>query len=238
MDNLMTLAAGLISQETRRVEIAGENIAHIATPGYKREIAFQDALAQSAAAGSPAPARADAPIDVATDFSAGKLVHTGNPLDLSITGAGFFEIATTDGPAYTRLGRFLRGADGRLVTPQGWALQGSNGDVRVGTNGWRIERDGTVIDHGNSVANIRIVDFDDLTKLRRLEGSLFVPNGAQGADVEQVNVTQGYVESSNVALGNDMMQMMEAMRRVESGQKLIHGYDDMMGVVMQRLGEM
>ncbi|WP_353556364.1 flagellar hook basal-body protein [Paraburkholderia terrae] len=234
----MTLAIGLISHETRRVEIAGENVANVATPGYKREIAFQDALVAGTAVGTRPGARADNAVAVATDFNAGKLVHTANPLDLSITGPGFFEVATTDGAAYTRLGKLQRDADGRLVTSQGWPLQGSNGDVRVSADNWHIERDGTVIDNGNSVATVRVVNFDDVTKLRRVEGGLFVADGAQGTEVDRVQITQGFIESSNVALGNDMMQMMEAMRRVESGQKLVHAYDDMMGSVMQRLGEM
>ncbi|WP_370710361.1 flagellar hook-basal body protein [Paraburkholderia sp. IW21] len=240
MDNVMLLATRLISLQTRRVEIAGENVANVATPGYKREIAFEDALAAAGADHFQAASivgNANGST-VATDFSAGKLVHTGDPFDLSITGAGFFEVATTDGPAYTRLGSFQRDADGRLVTAQGWPLQGSNGDVRVNAANWHVERDGTVIDNGNTVAVVRIVDFDDTAKLRRTDGGLFVSDGAQAADVDRVQVSQGYIESSNATLPTDMMQMMEAMRRVESGQKLVHAYDDMMGSVMQRLGEM
>jgi flagellar basal-body rod protein FlgF len=240
MDNLMTVAASLISHETRRIETAGQNLANVATPGYKRQIAFDDVLA----AGRSGTVSLDdvltpPPTGIATDFSAGKLVHTGNPLDLSISGTGFFEVMTANGPAYTRLGAFQRDADGRLVTAQGWALQGAGGgDVVLRSNNWQIASDGTLIDDGTPAAVIRVATFADPKQLTRGADGLFHAANAQVVDSEQPHIVQGFIESSNVAVGNDMMQMMEAMRRVESGQKLVHAYDDMVGTVLQRLGDM
>ncbi|TKC89467.1 flagellar hook basal-body protein [Trinickia terrae] len=238
MDDLMTLATRLISLETQRVESAGRNIANTATPGYKREIAFAETLAEATGGGAAPVAAASPVLRTATDFSAGKLVHTGNPLDLSITGPGFFEVATADGPAYTRLGSFQRDADGRLVTTQGWPLQGANGDVIVSSGDWRVERDGTVIDGGNTVSVIRIANFDDPAKLVRLGDGLYAADGSRAMDVEDPHIAQGFAEGSNAVAASDMIQLMEAMRRVESGQKLVHAYDDMVGNVLQRLGDM
>jgi flagellar basal body rod protein FlgG len=59
-----------------------------------------------------------------------------------------------------------------------------------------------------------------------------------GANTLASSVQQGYVEAANVSVGNDMIQIMEAMRRIESGQKLVHVYDDMVGTALQRLGGM
>jgi flagellar basal-body rod protein FlgF len=238
MDNLMILATGLISHETRRVETAGQNIANVATPGYKRQIAFEDVLAADQPAVSPQALAARPPTGIATDFSAGKLIHTGNPLDFSVSGPGFFEVATPNGLAYTRLGSFQRDADGRLVTARGAVLQSmGGGDIVVRSNNWRIERDGTLVDDGNPSAVIRVVTFSDTTRLTRAEDGLFLANRVEAVEVAQPQVMQGFVESSNVSVGNDMIQMMEAMRRVESGQKLVHAYDDMIGTVLQRLGD-
>lgn len=241
MDNLMTLAAGLISHETRRVETAGQNLANVATPGYKRQIAFEDVLATSRAnaAQQSAADKTTPTAGIATDFSAGKLVHTGNPLDLSISGPGLFEVMTSNGPAYTRLGSFQRDANGRIVTPQGWPLQGAGGgDVVVRSNNWQIASDGTLIDDGTPSTVIRVATFADPAQLVRGADGLFHAKEAQPIDSEQPRIVQGFIESSNVAVGNDMMQMMEAMRRIESGQKLVHAYDDMVGTVLQRLGDM
>lgn len=234
----MTLATDLISLETRRVETAGQNIANVATPGYKRQIAFDDVLAAGSATGGSAVANALPPTGIATDFAAGKLIHTGNPLDLSINGQGFFEVATSSGLAYTRLGSFQRDADGRLVTGKGAALQAmGGGDVVVRSNNWHVERDGTLVDDGNPSVVIRVATFPDPSRLTRGDDGLFHANGAQAVDVDPPQLVQGFVESSNVSVGNDMMQMMEAMRRIESGQKLVHAYDDMIGTVLQRLGD-
>lgn len=234
MDQIMALATGLIASETRRVEAAGHNVANVATPGFKREVAFQDLLDSGPVTGKYEAQR----VKSSTDFSAGKLVHTGNPLDLSINGPGFFEVSTPNGPAYTRLGSLVRDDAGRLTTPQGWPLQGSGGDVVISSANWHIERDGTVIDDGNPVAVVKVLAFDDPSTLRRIDGGFFVAEGRPGTQLDDVKVSQGFVESSNVTLANDMMQMMEAMRRVESGQKIVHTYDDMMGSALQRLGDM
>jgi flagellar basal-body rod protein FlgF len=234
MDSIMALGTHLIAAETRRVETASQNIANVASPGYKRAVAFQDVLDSVSASARPrAPSIASG-----TDFSAGKLIHTNNPLDLALNGRGFFEVATVNGPAYTRLGSFTRDASGRLLTAQGWPLQGSGGDVVVSSADWHIEKDGTVIDNGNPVAMINVLDFADLSKMQRTDGDLFSANGQIAMPVDGALISQNYLESSNVTLATDMIQMMEAMRRVESGQKIIHAYDDMMGNALQRLGEM
>ncbi|KAK47801.1 hypothetical protein BG58_41075 [Caballeronia jiangsuensis] len=233
MDKIMALGANLIALETRRVETAGHNVANAATSGFKREVAFDDLM------DSVAPTRLGTPaLKVGTDFSAGKLVHTGDPFDLSINGNGFFEVASPNGPAYTRLGALTRDDSGRLLARNGWPLQGSAGDVVVTSADWHVEPDGTVIDAGNPVATVKVVAFDDPSKLRRLDGGFFVADAANPVNVDDPQIRQGFVETSNVTLANDMIQMMAAMRRVESGQKIVHAYDDMIGTVLQRLGDM
>lgn len=237
----MTLAAGLIASETRQVETAAQNIANLATPGYKRQITFSDALAQASASASSSSLVVSQPVQraVATDFTPGKMIHTGNPLDLALAGGGFFEVATPSGTAYMRGGSFQRDAAGRFVTPQGWVLQSvGGGDVIVRSQNWRVESDGTVLDDGNPVAVIGTASFRDPTRLVRAGNGLYQANGMQPTELTEPRVAQGFLESSNVSNGNEMVRMMEAMRRVESGQKLVHAYDDMMGTVLQRLGDM
>ncbi len=234
MDDLMTLSMHLMSLETQRVETAARNLANVATPGYRREIAFQDVLANDAANIAGAP-----PIRRTADFSAGRLVHSGDPFDLAIAGDGFFEVTTDAGPAYTRAGTFRRAPDGRVVTRAGnWPLRGADGDVVVGMDGWRVDPDGTVVDHGVSTSRIRIVAFDEPSRLRRIADGLYAPDGAQATQAATARLVQGFVEASNVNAADDMVRLVEAMRRVETGQKLVHAYDDLMGTVLQRLGGM
>lgn len=271
MDNLMLTATQMIARESQRVEVSANNIANVATPGFKRELAFHSVLgaqaaqqlqqqALDAAAGvapEPEPAlregAAQAPaatraMQRATDFAAGKLQHTGNPYDLSVTGPGFLQLATERGFVYARTAALHRDGEGRLVTAQGWRLQAAGGgDVSVSGEDWKLERDGTVVDAGNPASAVRLVEFDQLERLTRAGGNAFAAPedarmserqpGAQGAALASA-VQQGYLEAANVSVGDDMVQIMEAMRRIESAQKLVHAYDDMVGSALQRLGGM
>ena len=269
MDNLMLTATQMIARESQRVEVSANNIANVATPGFKRELAFHSVLgaqaaqqlqqqALDAAAGiapeadlregaaqAPAASRA---MRRATDFAAGKLQHTGNPYDLSVAGPGFLQLATERGFVYARTAALHRDGEGRLVTAQGWRLQAAGGgDVSVSGEDWKLERDGTVVDAGNPSSAVRLVEFDELERLTRAGGNAFAaPDdarmrerlpGAHGAALASA-VQQGYLEAANVSVGDDMVQIMEAMRRIESAQKLVHAYDDMVGSALQRLGGM
>lgn len=245
MDKLMITATQLISRESQRVEVAANNISNVATPGYKRQLAFQSVLGLDALAQQPAGQPAGQAQSVAgamaraTDFSAGKLQHTGNPYDLTVTGPGFFQLATDNGYAYARTASFHRTADGYLQTPQGWRLQSADGgDVIVSGEDWKLEKDGTIVDNGNPSTAVRLVEFDDVGKLVRSAGNLFSASASDARAAENSAMQQGYLEAANVSVGNDMIQIMEAMRRIESGQKLVHVYDDMVGNALQRLGEM
>lgn len=234
----MTLAVGLIASETRQVETTAQNIANLATPGYKRQITFADALGQ-AQTGAPPSALPQANRTVATDFTPGKLVHTGNPFDLALRGGGFFTVATPHGLAYVRSGTFRPDPNGRLVTAQGWALQNAGGgDVVVRSSDWHVESDGTAVDNGNPVAVIGTASFRDPGQLARAGSGLYFANGATPDELIDSRVVQGFLEASNVSNGDEMVRMMEAMRRIESGQKLVHAYDDMMSAALQRMGGM
>ncbi len=243
MDSLMITATELIAQETRRVEASSQNIANTATPGYKSRISFQQAMSGLEQRPSAVSPQARNTLQ-ATDFASGKMVHTGNPLDIAITGPGFFQLNTDDGIAYTRAGSFQRDADGRLVTANGGYLQSAEGgDISVHGSEWRIEADGAVIDQGAPVATIGIVEFESPQSLVRKGDNLFVADSSRTTPAEPKAATtstlaQGYVEMANVSVGNDMIRIMESMRRIESGQKVIHAYDDMIGNVLQRLGDM
>lgn len=269
MDNLMLTATQMIARESQRVEVSANNIANVATPGFKRELAFQSVLGAEAAqqlqqqalddaagvapdaglreGATQAPAASRA-MRRATDFAAGKLQHTGNPYDLSVTGPGFLQLATARGYVYARTAALHRDGEGRLVTAQGWRLQAAGGgDVTVSGENWKLERDGTVLDAGNPAAAVRLVEFEQLERLTRAGGNAFLaPDdarmserlpGAQGPALVSA-VQQGYLEAANVSVGDDMVQIMEAMRRIESAQKLVHAYDDMVGSALQRLGGM
>lgn len=245
----MVTATQMISRESQRVEVSASNIANVATPGYKRQLAFQSALGLEALQQAQTEQR---PVGLqamtrATDFSAGKLQPTGNALDLAVTGPGFFQLATEHGTVYARTASFHRNADGQLVTAQGARLQAAGGgDVLVSGENWKLSPDGTVVDNGNPATAVRLVEFDEPEKLSRTGGNTFAAStdahlrevGGQADGNAGTTIRQGYLEAANVSVGDDMVKIMEAMRRIESGQKLVHVYDDMVGTALQRLGGM
>ncbi len=163
-------------------------------------------------------------------------MQTGNPNDLSILGDGFFAVGANNQVFYTRQGIFSRDGAGRLINPQGYALQAGGSDLVLKDGGFTVEPDGTVLQKGEPVAKIDVVDFKDRRALVSEEGGMFsAPQ--PGATVDQAAVRQGALESSNVSMGEEMISIMEALRRAESGQKLMNVYDDLMARAITSFGQ-
>src|SRR6478672_3511202 len=124
MHQVLTMILGSMHADMTRMDRVGMNIANAQTPGYKRELvsvlAFQARIDGGAA---DAALRVTAGIDQ----HAGTLKSTGQKLDLALSGPGWFEVQTADGPAYTRAGNFRLDAQGRLVTQQGDPVMGTGG---------------------------------------------------------------------------------------------------------------
>jgi flagellar basal-body rod protein FlgG len=223
------IASQILARSEERAEIAAQNLTNASTPGYRRRIAFST-LVDGGAAGTPRTG-------TAADFTAGQLVSTASPTDLAIAGDGFFEVRDGDRLLYTRQGQFRRDGDGRLVTGQGMALQSvDGGDVVVGDGNFEVAADGTVTRHGAPLARIALVDFEDRTALRAENGG-FAAGAAEPRPVTAPAIRQGMTESSNVNTGDEMVAMMEAVRRAETGQRLVTTWDDLMGRALNLFGQ-
>ena len=229
MGDIVEIASGILSRSERRIEIAASNVANIATPGYKRQVSFS---ALVSAAGEQVPE-----VGGYTDFAIGKPVETGNPYDLAITGDGFFAVRSGDRLLYTRRGQFQREPDGTLITGEGLAVQArGGGDIVLKGASFEVTQDGTVLDDGEPTAKLAVVAFGDPTGVS-WEGSLFDAPADTVVDVSQPAIRQGVLESSNVSTGDEMVTIMEALRRAETGQRLIGVYDDLMGRALSAFGQ-
>jgi flagellar basal body rod protein FlgG len=227
------IAAQILARAEQRAETAAQNITNASTPGYRRRISFAEAM-------NPAGAGAEASrtMGAALDFSAGQLAETGNLSDIAIAGEGFFVVRSEDDLLYTRQGQFRRDEDGRLTTPQGLILQSSDGgDVVVGGENFEVAADGIVTRRGEPVARIALVDFEDRAALRSTDKGAFDAGEAEPRPVEAQALRQGMIESSNVNTGDEMVAMMEAVRRAETGQRLVTTYDDLMGRALNLFGQ-
>jgi flagellar basal-body rod protein FlgF len=232
MGTLVELGAATLAQAERRVEVAGENIANVATSGYKRRVAFATLL-EAATNGDAAVPN----IGTTIDLSAGKLQSTGNPADLAIAGPGYFLVRSDDGQIYTRKGQFAVDQDGRLVNDRGFALQLESGnDVKVAAGDFEIRSDRTIVQKGVALGKVAVYESVGQTALEPVNGGFSATGGTLTLSEDSV-IKQGMTEASNVSTGNEMVNMMESLRRAESGQRVINVYDDLMARVITTFGE-
>jgi flagellar basal-body rod protein FlgF len=229
MSGLVGVAAAMLSQSEKRVEIAAENVANLSSPGYKKRVGFSEMIASPTGISSQSSSF--------VDLSAGKLRQTGNPTDLAIVGDGFFVVSDQQETGYTRAGQFTRTADGRLVNAQGLALQAADGgDLVLQDGAFSISADGIVTQAGAPVGRVAIADFADRGPLGE-SGGLFRATAADPVDATGAVVRQGSLEASNVSTGEEMVAMMEALRRAEGAQRLVNVYDELMGRILGSVGQ-
>lgn len=228
----------------KRLDIISNNLANVNTPGFKKDhMSFESLLAGSVNPPAvPQGSTAD-PIlqreNIYIDYGAGPVTQTGNPLDLTIDGDGFFVIQTPNGQAYTRQGNFRLSADGTLVTVDGMQVLGQGGPIRVQGSVIEIDYKGVVTVDGTPSGTISIVDFPRPYALTKTDGARFVPADAQTAtQAASGSIRQGHLEGSNVDSISEMVQMIETNRYFETCSKVIKGFDDMAAKAANDIGRL
>jgi flagellar basal-body rod protein FlgF len=232
MGQILEIGGAMLSRSESAVEFAAHNIANVGTSAYKRRIGYDQILSGQADMQSLAMKQS-----MAVDFSSGKEIVTDNPYDLSIKGNAFFVVRGPDGISYTRSGQFHRDETGRLVNTQGQALQAvGGGDLTLTQAGFHLGADGSVVEEGQAVKRIALVDFQDRTALQPADGGGFTAAESLAQPADGASVRQGAIEGSNVTTGDEMVSMMAALRRAETGQRLVQVYDDLMGRALSAFG--
>jgi flagellar basal-body rod protein FlgF len=240
MGALIDSVGEIMSRAERRVEISAQNISNITTPGYKRVVNFESELAPKGNFDPTEISNASPPsaTTLAIDFTPGKRVDTGSNNDLAILGDGFFVVQGNEGSLYTRAGRFQRDADGQLVTTQGFPLQSeSGGDITLKEGPFLVQSDGTVMQAGEAVGRIAVVDFTDRSLATPIEGGLFSTPDSNVRKIDSASIDQGSLEASNVSAGTEMIAIMAAMRNAQAGAKLANLYDDLMARAITAFGQ-
>lgn len=227
MDTTAYIALSRQAALARRMTVLAHNLANMNTPGFKAErIRFETVWEP---AGPPGRLAFVQEVGRLWDLTDGPLTPTGNPLDFAIAGDGFFTVATADGPAYTRSGRFHLTAEGTIVTSAGQPLLDENGaPVTVPAGSTRIELapDGTLSAEGGTFARLQLVSFDDSARFERLGDGLFrtdqVPRPAATARLEQ-----GMLEGSNVEPISEMTRLIETTRAFEMVQRMLETHHEL-----------
>lgn len=252
-------ASGFIAAE-RRLETITNNLANMNTAGFKADkMVFQSYLAEAggqppgeSTPQNPNPAYMRqsefvVPSEQYTDHSTGPVKVTGNPLDVALSGDGFFAVMTSGGERYMRSGSFHVGPNGELVTPGGAvALNDRNKAIIVGDGTVNIDEDGAVwiqndsgadptgappmdeVSGGRNAGKLKVVDFMKPYTLTKDGGGLFAasdPNEAMQA--RDTKVMQGHLEQSNVNMIMEMTDLIKNQRLAETYQKVITEHDNM-----------
>lgn len=244
-------ASAMLAGLTRQ-NMLSHNLANLDTPGFKQVLLSLDDFVETTVSTRPGDeARPPAPrvlgdlglgvetIPPETDYADGALRQTGQLLDVALHGPGFFRVQTPAGERYTRDGRFLKDADGSLVTVDGYAVLSETGAPLALPDGQvAIGGDGTITVGGQGVGRLGIASFaDPEVELARDQPNLFVAVG-QPTGTERGTVVQGFLETANVNPAQLMTQMVSVNRAYEAAQMLVQVQDQLLGRAIATLGQL
>lgn len=252
---LRTAASGLYAQQLN-VEVISNNIANVNTTGFKKNKAeFQDLMYQEVTVNplsTDTPGVKDAtsikiqvgngvqPSSSQKIFSQGDITQTNNQFDLAIQGDGFFQVKKSDGTyAYTRDGSFKVNAEGKIVNSNGYEI---DPQITLDQNvqSFAVSRDGhvtatTVGGGSESLGTIELVRFMNPSGLDAVGNNLYVETPSSGSPLVgnpaangYGEINQGYLESSNVDIVEEMVSMITAQRAYEINSKTVKTVEDMM----------
>lgn len=254
MNEILSLVLGSMHADMARLDHVAMNLANAQTVAYKRDVPlvlpFAARVEQGVQQQSPA-GRPDAPaalaLDVRIDQRPGTLKATGQPLDLALAGPGWFEVQTESGTAYTRRGDFRLDARGRIVTQQGQPVLGLGGEIQLAQGNPVVDASGRVFEgagmaqagrRDTPVGQLRIVQFEPSAQVESLGNGLVSIRGDGALASEgSVHVQQGFLENSNVNAMQEMVQLLQSVRHLETMQRVATSYDEMLGTSIRRLGE-
>ncbi len=259
MRSLWISKTGMEAQQTQ-LDAISNNLANASTNGYKRSHAvFEDLMYQNLRqAGASSTDQTTLPtglqiglgthaVAISRNFSQGNLQQSGNSLDVAVSGQGFFELQMPDGTTgYTRDGSFKVNSQGQLVTNNGYTVQpGIN--IPANATSVTIGNDGTVSvtlptqTTPQTVGNLQLSNFINPAGLDPKGQNIYAETAASGPPNNGTPgqnglgiLQQGFVETSNVNVVAELVNMIQTQRAYELNSKAIKTSDEM----LQRLGQL
>ena len=257
--SLWIARTGLDAQQTQ-LEGISNNLANVSTNGFKRGRAvFEDLLYQTLRQpGAQSSQQTQLPtglqlgtgvrpVSTARIFTQGNIQKTDSTLDVAIQGNGFFQVQMPDGTTgYTRDGSFQKDANGQLVTSEGYPILPAI-TIPADALSLTIGQDGvvTVTQPGNpppstQIGQLQIATFINPAGLQSLGQNLFLETASSGAATPTnpgINgagvLNQGYVETSNVNVAEELVTMIQTQRAYELNSKVVSTSDAMLGRLTQ-----
>lgn len=242
MDSPGYIILSRLALQGRATEVLAHNVANADTPGFRAmRPVFAEFVSRQAGTDSPAGGRAVAFVqDRATwrEMDAGPLQSTGNPLDVAISGEGFFAVETPRGERYTRAGRFSIGDGGRIVDMEGNAvLSDQQQPIAVSPNDTRItiQGDGTIRSENGTLGRLRVVNFANPQSLRAEGDRTFDAAAEQPQPVERPTVVQGALEGSNVRPILEMTRLTAELREFQFAAQFAEKEGERLSTAVERI---
>jgi len=257
MKAMWTAASGMQGLQLK-VDTISNNLANVNTTGFKSQrIEFKDLLYEKVSEntfvegeGKPVPLEIGhgvMPVATLRSFAQGNMQSTENELDMAVNGDGFFVVQDNRGnEIFTRDGSFKLSVDGEssfLTTSDGFFVQGTDGNIELGEDVSKVEidYDGNVVvtrageDTSETVGTIRLIKFPNPAGLESIGKNFYVSTSASGELTENENgsngeVWQGYIETSNVSVVEEMVNLITAQRAYEINSKSVQTADRMLEV--------
>lgn len=231
-------AAAMVGLERWQNTLA-QNLASASVPGFKAEQGGFEAIATAAQrVGQSQSGEVISGVTVpqataAADFSPGQVSATGNPMDVALMEEGFFSVQLPDGATlYTRNGEFHTNADGELVNHAGMPVLGEAGPIQVvpGQGPVSFNAQGEVFQGGANLGKLAVTRFQNPEALVRAGGGFLDPSGAAfGEPVLEPSMSQGFLESGNVNVIDEMVRMITISRAYEANTRAMQTQDEAVG---------
>lgn len=250
IDALFIAATGMKAEQAQ-IDSISNNLANLNTTGFKKSrVGFEDLMYRDMVGEASSLNRMDRQLmaglgtsvsSVTRDFKPGDLKPTQNPLDVAIDGSGFLEVQLENGEyAYTRKGALKINQDGLLATVDGKALAGRV-QIPIEATALKILQDGSVIANVDNeelnVGTIELAMFTNAADLQPLGEGLFIPTEKSGPALYAEAGThgtgalmQGFLESSNVDLVEEMLSLVVAQRAYEVNSQIVRASDEIMRI--------
>ena len=172
------------------------------------------------------------------NFAEGSLEGTERSTDLALVGDVFFVVQTNEGERYTRTGAFYIDEQGYLTDGEGHFLLGENGPVYAGGLNFIVDDLGRVTIDGQYTDRIRVVSFADNASLRKQGSNLYYSLEDPLAAPNDYKMIQGFLETSNVDIGREMVDMLTVFRAYETNQRILTMIDETVGRAVNEIGRL
>ncbi|MFA4967235.1 MAG: flagellar hook basal-body protein [Candidatus Margulisiibacteriota bacterium] len=241
-DPILSIGQSGLETTDERVKSLVNKMVNAETPGFKQSDVIVRSFPLELSAAQK-KLQAEKPMVEGTFYShiKGSLVRTGGLTDFALGSDGFFIVSCPWGEGYTRDGRFTVNSQGQLVSTVGnFPLLGQSGPISVPPDAAiEVSQNGEITLNGTPVDRIRVVNFENLQNLEPVNGSIFKnpASDLNPIEVDSPRIVQGYVESSNANIVDQMMELIVVNRLYNMDAKIVSTRDQMMNKALD-MGKM